>query len=53
MIYAKGILQKNCQTITQKDNEAKMTQFEYRHPDRHPFGHLVTPDRQFAAVLLP
>lgn len=23
------------------------------HPDRYPLGHSVTPDRQFAAVLLP
>lgn len=36
MIYAKGILQKNCQTITQKDNEDKMTQFEYRSPRQTP-----------------
>lgn len=32
MMYAKGTLQKNCQTITQKDNEDKMTQFKYRSP---------------------
>lgn len=36
MIYATGILQKNCQTITQKDNEDKMPQFEYRSPRQTP-----------------
>lgn len=36
MIYAKGILQKNCQTVTQKDNEDKMTQFEYSSPRKTP-----------------
>lgn len=36
MIYAKGILQKNRQTITQKDNEDKTSQFEYRSPRQIP-----------------
>lgn len=52
MIYAKGILQKNCQTIKQKDNEDKMTQFEYRSPRQTP-SRPFSNSKQFSAVLLP
>jgi len=54
VIYAKGILQKNPQTITQKDNEDKMIQFKCRSPRQAP-SRSFSKSRQMvlAAVLLP
>lgn len=47
----KESFRKKCWTITKKDNEDKMTQFEYRSPRQTPSWPFSN-SKQFAVVLL-